>query len=113
MKCITKKMYKIIFLLIFGITKITNACYKWNDNEAWLPYKLDIYHKCVKICNENHKRAIFLLTHHTGWCYYCDCAKDMWYNFNDRDPRVLHSSNSLDNNMGVTQGVSKLSLIHI
>ena len=46
-----------------------------------IEYKWDIFDNCFKVCKDRNKASLYILTHPTGWCYYCNCK---YFNDNSR-----------------------------
>ena len=64
---------KFVFILLIGIT---SACFKWKEDpltKKAIEHKWDMFENCDKVCKNKSKNMLYIMTHHSGWCYYCDC----------------------------------------
>ena len=64
---------KFVFILIIGVT---SACFKWKEDpltKKAIEHKWDMFENCDKVCKNKSKNMLYIMTHHSGWCYYCDC----------------------------------------
>ena len=65
--------------------QVKNSSKSWQRSLWMVPkaieYKWDIFDNCFKVCKDRNKASLYILTHPTGWCYYCNCK---YFNDNSR-----------------------------